>query len=800
MANVPNFGYTYPLIEDQYAFKNTKVSSILAFSQSDESFYVFYNDIFNPGFWETIFKYTQDPSKAVFSVKLYPFSYSQKNPSEKKQVKVANNWTPNSMYVYTGLSQFKDLDLGKVTIKPKYNSILDYKPYTSIYLNLPFYGELELDNVIVMGKTLSVHYNVDLLTGSTTIYVDIIQEIPYTYLEHDYKGNRTIFTTNIDLGQTLPIMASANYQQFKSGLNAVGEAMLGASMMIGATGTMQEIPKKYKPVDIMEGNRVIGQTKYTDDLSPTQYKRVGEKPYQSYSGARGIYSSLTQAGNLSQISHRQIQNAQGGSGWFGSLNMYVRYERHKIIDNEIAKYSGKPLYEKRTLGNLTGMTKVSQVILDNCPLKEYEKEQVTKYLYSGVILGKSTTPTKDALSFYNSTLSGYYTDKGKLSFTDSSLSGYYTDKGKLSFTDSSLSGYYTDKEKLSFTDSSLSGYYTEKYKLSFTDSSLSGYYTGKDKLSFTDSSLSGYYTEPTTPTYYTVTVKLYKDNSLYSTKYLSYESGSTCNPNSLAISYQPTGYEIGSTSPTSSFSVYTTRTVYIYYVTPTPTYYDLTMYLYKDNSLYKTITNSYASGSTINPSSLAGSNCPSGYKVDSYSPSSSFTITSDTSLTIYYVAEVVTYTLTINLYKNLELYKTITQTLNSGTTVTPSSIASSNCPSGYEVQSYSPTSAFVISSNSVVNCYYTYPTLTKPTITYSQGTGTYKTKYMIRFDNPNSTNATIHYSGSDISSYSVNVNAGSFTYVYVDILSTTTRTYTAYFTKDGYGTSPTTTLKINPSA
>lgn len=78
------------------------------------------------------------------------------------------------------------------------------------------------------------------------------------------------------------------------------------------------------------------------------------------------------------------------------------------------------------------------------------------------------------------------------------------------------------------------------------------------------------------------------------------------------------------------------------------------------------------------------------------------------------------------------------------------------------------------------------PTLSAPQMSYSQGTGTYKTKYMVKISNPNNFNVSCTESGSDIDTYTVNINANSFTYFYVDVLSTTSRTYKAVFSKSGY--------------
>lgn len=67
--------------------------------------------------------------------------------------------------------------------------------------------------------------------------------------------------------------------------------------------------------------------------------------------------------------------------------------------------------------------------------------------------------------------------------------------------------------------------------------------------------------------------------------------------------------------------------------------YKLTIKLYKDSTLDNTITKTYASGATISPSTIATEYLPTDYEVDSTTPTDDFTITSDTTLEIYYKAQ-----------------------------------------------------------------------------------------------------------------------------------------------------------------
>lgn len=90
------------------------------------------------------------------------------------------------------------------------------------------------------------------------------------------------------------------------------------------------------------------------------------------------------------------------------------------------------------------------------------------------------------------------------------------------------------------------------------------------------------------------------------------------------------------------------------------------------------------------------------------------------------------------------------------------------------------------SSLSVDKPYDIKPVLSSPVMKYEKGTGVLSTKYKITITNNNSTNVTCSYTGPDIDGYTVNINANSFTYFYVDIISTGSRTYKAVFSKSGY--------------
>lgn len=69
------------------------------------------------------------------------------------------------------IKQFCSRNFGAVTVNRIYNNALDFAPYTSVDLYLPFIGTIRLPTDIVMGKSVGVIYHMDVLTGACCAYV-----------------------------------------------------------------------------------------------------------------------------------------------------------------------------------------------------------------------------------------------------------------------------------------------------------------------------------------------------------------------------------------------------------------------------------------------------------------------------------------------------------------------------------------------------------------------------------------------------------------------------------------------------
>lgn len=123
-------------------------------------------------------------------------------------------------------SNFSTLNIGQIALPTKYNSFLDFAPYTKITIYLPYIGFKEIDATIAIGKTLKVAYVADVITGGCIAQI-FINGVKF----YEFSG---------EMGVDIPITASNRAQVEASYIsNAVG---MGASLASGnITGAVDSV-------------------------------------------------------------------------------------------------------------------------------------------------------------------------------------------------------------------------------------------------------------------------------------------------------------------------------------------------------------------------------------------------------------------------------------------------------------------------------------------------------------------------------------------------------------------------------
>lgn len=123
-------------------------------------------------------------------------------------------------------NNFAKQNIGSIAITEKYHNFLDYAPYTNVIIYLPYVGFKELDTNLVMGKTLSISYTVDIITGGCLCQIT--------------SNNVKLYEFNGNMGIDIPITAS-NRAQVEAGYisSGIGIASSAASgNIVGAVTSL----------------------------------------------------------------------------------------------------------------------------------------------------------------------------------------------------------------------------------------------------------------------------------------------------------------------------------------------------------------------------------------------------------------------------------------------------------------------------------------------------------------------------------------------------------------------------------
>lgn len=87
-----------------------------------------------------------------------------------------------SVQAYLCNKQFIEFDCGSLLVKPFWDAYLDYAPYTKMTLFLPFIGYKDLDTDDIVGKTLQIKYQIDIITGACMAQVKVGDSVRYSFV------------------------------------------------------------------------------------------------------------------------------------------------------------------------------------------------------------------------------------------------------------------------------------------------------------------------------------------------------------------------------------------------------------------------------------------------------------------------------------------------------------------------------------------------------------------------------------------------------------------------------------------
>lgn len=168
--------------------------NIILPTQSASSLWAIYNptlgQLNNLGAWlwstnfiDQILKIFNDPMQAIIGLHKV---YATPNISGSGNIKVGylDSGVPSNIVG----NQYTYIDCGTVSLREYYGNILDYSPYTTVQLYLPFIGIVSLDIADISRSSITVKYGVDVLTGACLASVSVQRDNAGGVL-YQYSGN-----------------------------------------------------------------------------------------------------------------------------------------------------------------------------------------------------------------------------------------------------------------------------------------------------------------------------------------------------------------------------------------------------------------------------------------------------------------------------------------------------------------------------------------------------------------------------------------------------------------------------------
>lgn len=229
-----------------------------------------------------------------------------------------------TMPKYNGRTSVK-VDMGSVTLTERYGAYLDYDPYTQLSIYVPFIGIKNLKTDDLMGKTVSLMYDIDILTGACVAYLRP-------------AGGSVLYEWCGQCAVQIPVTGANWDTMFRNAVSAA--TVLGTAMFSPASAP------------VLAGA-----------VASAAVQAIASKPQIERSG------SVT-----------------GVAGYLGQLRPYIiRVNPEAYIPDEQNKQIGYPAYITMALSNAMGYNEVASVHLENIPATSAEIDEIENLLKGGVI-------------------------------------------------------------------------------------------------------------------------------------------------------------------------------------------------------------------------------------------------------------------------------------------------------------------------------------------------------------------------------------------------------------------------------
>lgn len=323
-------------------------------------------------FFTTLFPSYVNPQNAVILLYECPFDIPTGSSAE---IIVGKN-TKGDMVTGSLLNTTISSNLATFNItlndNEKHNNFLDFNPYTSYHLYLPFFGFIDVDNNIILNYSIKVVYSFDATTATLYVRVNYYNE---------NTADTLLFENSCFCGTVIPI-SGIDYSSFNRNIVST---VLSAGITVG-TGTImsglasQQLANTYiaggiptEPLSKQEYSQrlrsgltgsesAVGQSRMREArrarIETTKQQGLVKTAGQTLQGLsnlatldRGIFSQSYQSGNACYASLRRV---------FLQVRKYDTF-----YPANYGKLVGYPVENTMNIGSLTGFTQINEIHIEN---------------------------------------------------------------------------------------------------------------------------------------------------------------------------------------------------------------------------------------------------------------------------------------------------------------------------------------------------------------------------------------------------------------------------------------------------
>lgn len=277
--------------------------------------YMWSTSLFDLDTWQKLFA---NPMDALIGLSIVPVAVPS---SGQSAVTVGNISTGVSMTKAS--SQYVSVNCGSIDFTEFWKGYLDYNPYTKVEIYLPYIGTRPISADDVMGKTVTVQYNIDVLSGACAAFIKCGDSVLYNFVG---QCSCSIPITGGDMTQ-----------------------VINGTLSIAAS---------------------IGSMAETGGMS-----------------AAAVGATLSTAANTIKTTVEKSGCISGMGGMLGIQTPYVIITRpRQALPENQNKFTGYPAFITATVGASAGYTEVEKVHLENIPATSAELAEIENLLKGGVIV------------------------------------------------------------------------------------------------------------------------------------------------------------------------------------------------------------------------------------------------------------------------------------------------------------------------------------------------------------------------------------------------------------------------------